>query len=100
MRATTNKCFLCGRNGASDPLDRHHAFGGPNRNKSEKYGLVVNLCHHRCHIFGPKAAHRFRPTRLAIQRWAQEKVMREQGWDTERFIQEFGQNYIGLGVDE
>lgn len=96
MRVATNKCFLCGRNGAADPLDRHHAFGGANRNKSEKYGLVVLLCHHRCHIFGDKAAHRHRPTRLMIQRWAQEKVMKEQGWDTERFIQEFGKSYEGV----
>ena len=31
-------CWLCGRNGASDPLDAHHIFGGANRKLSEKYG--------------------------------------------------------------
>lgn len=92
--ATGNNCFLCGRNGSLDPLDKHHAFGGANRKKSEKYGLTVPLCHTRCHIFGSKSAHMSAATRLKIQQWAQEKVMREQGWSTERFIQEFGRNYL------
>ena len=50
-------CFLCGKNGSEDPLDLHHVFGGPYRKKSEKYGLVVYLCHHDCHIFGKNAVH-------------------------------------------
>ena len=29
------ECFLCGRNGNGDPLDRHHIFNGANRKKSE-----------------------------------------------------------------
>lgn len=51
-------CWLCGRNGTADPLDKHHIFGGAYRKKSEKYGLCVDLCHHDCHIFGEGAAHR------------------------------------------
>lgn len=51
------RCFLCGRNGAQDPLDRHHIFPGPYRKKSERYGLVVYLCHNRCHIFAKTAVH-------------------------------------------
>ena len=47
------RCFLCGKNGAADPLERHHIFGGPNRGKSEKYGLVVLLCGEECHRNGP-----------------------------------------------
>ena len=43
------RCFLCGRNDPSDPLERHHILGGANRKKSEKYGLVVYLCGNRCH---------------------------------------------------
>ena len=42
-----HECWLCGRNGSVDPLDKHHIFGGPYRKKSEKYGLVVYLCHDR-----------------------------------------------------
>ena len=32
------RCFLCGRNDPSDPLEKHHLLGGANRKKSEKYG--------------------------------------------------------------
>lgn len=44
-------CFLCGRNGSQDPLDRHHCFKGSLRKKSEQYGLVVDLCHHESAIY-------------------------------------------------
>lgn len=88
------QCFLCGRNGSLDPLDRHHIFGGANRDKSEKYGLVVDLCHNRCHIFGVDAAHRNPDTRRLLRLYGQRKAMREQGWTTEDFIREFGKNYL------
>ena len=32
------KCWLCGKVGA---VERHHIFGGSNRDKSERDGLVV-----------------------------------------------------------
>ena len=38
------ECFFCGK----PATDRHHIYGGPNRPKSEKYGLVVYLCR-ECH---------------------------------------------------
>ncbi len=88
------ECFLCGRNGSEDPLDRHHAFPGPYRNKSEKYGLVVDLCHYNCHIFGKLAVHKNAESMLYVKRYCQEKAMREQGWTTEDFIREFGKNYL------
>lgn len=88
------ECWLCGRNGASDPLDRHHIFNGAYRKKSEKYGLVVYLCHHDCHILGKNAAHRNAKTMNAIRRYGQKKVMREYGWTTDKFIQEFGKSYL------
>ena len=56
-------CWLCGRNGSAEPLDKHHVFGGALRSKSERYGLTVYLCHGSCHIFGERAAHRSRETR-------------------------------------
>ena len=59
-----NTCWLCGANGCADPLDKHHIFGGSNRKKSERMGLVVYLCHHRCHIFGKKAVHQDKETML------------------------------------
>lgn len=88
------ECFLCGANGVLDPLDRHHIFGGPNRKKSEKYGLVVDLCHHNCHIFGPLAAHKNAKVMAYLHRYGQAKVMQEQGWSKEDFIREFGKNYL------
>ena len=91
---TEKTCWLCGRNGATDPLDKHHIFGGPYRNKSEKYGLVVYLCHHDCHIFGHWAAHQNADTMLRIKQYGQEKAMRENGWGIEDFIREFGKNYL------
>lgn len=91
---TEKKCFLCGRNGTADPLDRHHVFGGPYRKKSEKYGLVVYLCHHDCHIFGKNAVHQNADTALYLHQWGQRKAMMEQGWSTYDFIREFGKNYL------
>lgn len=89
------RCFLCGRNVAEDPLDGHHVFGGSYRRKSEKYGLVVYLCHNRCHIFGPSSVHRSGAQMRRLRRYGQLKCMREQGWSEERFIQEFGKSYLG-----
>ena len=87
-------CWLCGRNGRSDPLDRHHIFGGPNRKLSEKYGLVVYLCHDRCHLNGEYAAHKNKETADLLHRCGQRKAMYENGWTKEDFIRVFGKNYI------
>lgn len=88
------QCFLCGRNGAADPLDRHHIFNAPYRKKSEKYGLVVYLCHNSCHIFGRNAVHNNAEKMLLVKQYGQRKAMQEQGWTTEDFIREFGKNYL------
>lgn len=87
-------CWLCGANGYADPLDRHHLFGGAYRKKSEKYGLVVDLCHHDCHIFGKYAVHNNKDTMQKLHEYGQRKAMEEQGWTTEDFIREFGRNYL------
>lgn len=87
-------CWLCGRNGAEDKLDRHHLFGGAYRSKSEKYGLVVFLCHQRCHIFGENAAHRSAETMQLLHEYGQQLAMQEQGWSVEDFRREFGKNYL------
>lgn len=88
------KCFLCGANGFSDPLDKHHIFGAANRKKSDKLGLVVYLCHSKCHIFGEKAAHRSKDTMLFLHQYGQRRAMQENDWDIDRFISEFGRNYL------
>lgn len=89
-----NTCWLCGANGCADPLDKHHIFGGANRKKSDRMGLVVYLCHNRCHIFGKRAVHQNKETMLKLHQYGQEKAMLENGWDTARFITEFGKNYL------
>lgn len=86
----TGTCFLCGRDG---PLERHHIFGAANRKKSEKYGLVVELCHD-CHNEPPRGAHHNAETALYLHQWGQRKAMLEQGWSTHDFIREFGKNYL------
>ena len=87
-------CWLCGKNGADEPLDRHHIFGGANRRKSEKLGLVVDLCHGSCHIFGERAAHRCRETAQALHEYGQRMAMERMGWSTADFVREFGRNYL------
>lgn len=91
---TDRKCFLCGRNGAGDPLDKHHIFGGPYRSKSEKCGLYVYLCHNRCHIFGKMSVHQNAKTMNKLKRYGQLKAMKENHWSEEDFIHEFGKNYL------
>lgn len=87
-------CFLCGKNGTADPLDKHHIFGGARRGKSEQYGLYVYLCHDHCHENGKHAAHRDPETAQLLHEYGQRLAMREQGWNTQEFIYEFGKNYL------
>lgn len=87
-------CFLCGKNGLHDRLEKHHIFSGPNRNLSEKYGLVVDLCGESCHRNGSRAAHRNPETAKMLHVYGQKKAMREQGWTAEEFRQVFGKNYL------
>lgn len=88
------RCWLCGRNGSIDPLDRHHIFGAANRKKSEKYGLVVYLCHDRCHIFGKNAVHQNAETMQILHEYGQKKYMQEHNATIEEFRKEFGKNYL------
>lgn len=94
MEYDGRRCWLCGRNGLGDPLERHHIFQGALRDKSEKYGLVVYLCGDSCHRNGKKAVHRCRETRDDLMRYGQEKAMREQGWTVEQFREVFGKNFL------
>ena len=91
---TGRSCWLCGRNGTADPLDKHHIFGGAYRNKSEKYGLTVDLCHCDCHLFGKEAAHNCRETMDELHRYGQKLAMQRYGWTKEEFMLEFGKNYL------
>ena len=85
-------CFLCGRNGVGDPLERHHIFGGPNRTHSEKDGLWVWLCGNRCHRTGPRSAHMYRQTADMLHRMGQ-AVWEEHYGTREEFMARYGKNY-------
>jgi len=92
------KCWLCGKRAYEvygfNRLERHHIFGGPNRKKSEKYGLVVCLCGDSCHRNGLQAVHRNAETMQKLHAYGQEKAMRENGWSVDDFRREFGKSYI------
>ena len=90
------ECWLCGRNGFTDPLEVHHLFGGARRQKSEKYGLLVDLCGNRCHRLGEFAAHNNAQTMQQLHEYGQKKAMEEQGWTIEEFRKEFGKNYLDI----
>lgn len=89
------RCYLCGGYGTSaDPLDWHHIFEGPYRNKSEKYGLKVPLHHSRCHIFGKDSAHGNSAVGNQLKAEAQQIAMNYYGWDIPEFIKLFGKNRL------
>lgn len=83
-------CFLCGR---YTYLERHHIFGGANRKKSERDGLVVNLCHY-CHNEPPYGAHHNKETMLFLHQYGQKLIMQKMNWTIEKFIREYGKNYL------
>ena len=87
-------CFKCGRNGIYDALDKHHVFGKYNRDKSEKYGLYVHLCHNSCHIFGKDSVHKNGAYDFELKRYAQRKAMSQYEWTEEDFIKRFGKSYL------
>lgn len=94
------KCFMCGRNGNGDPLERHHIFGASNRDKSERLGLVVDLCGNECHRLGRLAAHRNKDTMLFLHQYGQIKAMKEQNWTVADFRREFGHNYLDIDEED
>lgn len=82
-------CYLCGR--VDRKLDRHEVFGGAYRAKSKRLGLWCLLCHDTCHLNG---VHAHGEIAYELRRQAQKKAMKHYGWTAERFIQEFGRNYL------
>ena len=86
-------CFLCGRNGASDRLEKHHIFGAANRNHSEEDGLFVFLCGNRCHRNGKVSAHQNAVTTEALHKIGQHAYEKQIG-NREKFMNRYGKNYL------
>lgn len=91
----SKQCYLCiilnGDHSEKEWLHRHHVFFGRNRKKSEEYGLTVRLCVEH-HEIGPEAVHRNREIDMMLKAIAQEAA--EEHIGHERFMQEFGKNYL------
>lgn len=81
-------CFFCG---STQNLERHHIFGGANRNNSEKYGLVVYLCHW-CHNEPPMGVHHNINTNILLKKHGQKAF--EATHSHEEFMRIFGKNYL------
>ena len=92
IQKDTSRCFICH---SRHWLEWHHIWGGCKaiRDKSERYGLVVRLCHY-CHNEPPNGVHQNKEIRLKLQAFAQKKAMEHYGWDKDRFIKEFYKNYL------
>ena len=71
-----NRCYLCGRWIGSGGREIHHIFGASNRPNSEKYGLVVPLCHW-CHNEPPHGVHHSKDTDLRLKRMGQKAFIHE-----------------------
>lgn len=83
-------CYFTG----SPEVERHHVYGGANRDRSEAYGYVIPL---RPDLH-PNGA-RFKPTRenRKIDRYLKERCQRDyesKHGSREDFIQEFGRSYL------
>ena len=88
-------CFLCGRNGAGDPLEEHHIYNASNRSKSDKLGLTVYLCGNRCHRLGKYAVHHNAYVMNELKRYTQREFMMREGVGLVEFRLMFGKSYIG-----
>lgn len=83
------RCWMCGMQ--DQKLDRHEAFPGPFRTKAKRLGLWVLLCSDRCHHGG---VHKYRRDALVLKQTAERAAMIAYDWDLEKFIKEFGKNYL------
>lgn len=88
-----DKCYICGKNASADyfGLDEHHVFPGPNRKASDRFGLVVYLCHDSCHLNG---VHKNAELCRKLQAEVQRKAMHFYRWDMEAWRAIFGRNFL------
>lgn len=93
IQEDSSKCFLCGRNGSGDPLEKHHVFpGNPNRKHSEEDGLFVFICGDRCHRNGKLSAHKSAVTAELLKVEAQKAY--EDRHSRAEFMKRYGKSYL------
>ena len=68
-------------------------MGNKQRSLSEKYGAVLFLCP-ECHTDGKASVHKNKVIRLWTQEEMQKKLMQENSWTVQDFINIFGRNYL------
>lgn len=81
-------CFLCG---SYRDIEIHHVMGGANRKLSDKYGLIIPLCH-SCHNEPPHGAHFNVETMNYLKGVAQTEF--EHLFSHEEWMDIFGKNYL------
>lgn len=81
-------CYFTG----SPVVERHHIFGGFNRNRSEKYGYILPV-HPVYHPNGAQAGPGWQEIDLKLKQMAQTHYEANHG-TREDFIKEFGRNYL------
>ena len=91
---TDKECYLCRilhDEEFKGYLEEHHVMFGPDRGKSEHFGLKVYLCvaHHR---LGKEAVHISKETNVLLRQIAQVKFERKYG--AKKWMSEFGKNYL------
>lgn len=85
------ECYICGRNGAEDPLDKHHVFGGANRKLSEEDGLYIMVCHKRCHI---EKLHKDQTSAICMKAIGEGEWLRANNKTIEDFRARYGGNWL------
>lgn len=86
----SRECYECS---STQMVEEHHIFyGTANRKKSEKYGLKVHLCyiHHRDSAHGVHGGNHKLDRKL--KEIGQQEFEKKYGH--EKFMQEFGKNYL------
>lgn len=82
------KCYVCG---VTKYLHKHHIFGGPNRDISEREGFYIWLTPH-WHNAGDQGIHFNKEFDLKVKRECQAKY--EETHSREEFMALIGRNYL------
>ena len=82
------ECYFCG---SQSWLELHHIMNGADKTKSEKYGLMVYLCHY-CHNEPPRGVHHNRQNMDKLKAIGQRAFMEH--YPDKDFVFEFGRNFL------